>query len=176
MSRTEPRKRNLDPTVIRTGDFVRIVEPRVVVRVGYPKCLKDYVPEAEALFLPALRKALDDSKKVSRHALAKDGKSYKRIVYELAWMLARANGFGGYTRMLHFEEEPELKGRVCQVFAVRSVHTGERFAPSGSGEDYEPGGLENRKTHRLVEVFVGLASINRRGTELPTSHVEKVVR
>lgn len=174
--------------VIRVGDEVRVVTLTVVTRVGYPKCLADYLPEAERLFLPALQPVLDQVllKKFIYGEWDPKSQSYKRVMFEFAHMLAKKDGFGGDERTLHTVECPELKDAMCYVEEVKTRYTGTRVPPSYShdsyyGEDaYEPGGLAHSKCHRLVRVLVmnqlrPVIVPNTYGIWLQVKDVEKVV-
>lgn len=129
--------------IIRVGDLVRVVNPRVVSRVGYPKCVKDYEEAAWAKYGDLLRKDM-------RHT-----RCIEKAIQQIAYGLAKADGFGGKERTLHFEGVPLLVGQEFRVQSVRMVQTGTYYPPRVSrsyfGEtDYEPGGLENMKSRRLV--------------------------
>lgn len=97
----------------------------------------------------------------------------------------RERGFGGRERQLIYKETlpphprdsefrhklwsassdqiPDCAGRVYEVFGKKLAKTGTYFAPSsghGSGYEpdddwYEPGGLEDCKTHILLEIAMG---------------------
>ena len=148
------------PVPIRLGDVVRIREAFFVTRVGYPKCLDDYAEEVEALVgdeLTAL--VVKVGKRTGSFDFTKvDTNVRNDMKRRLAYLMAKRNGFGGSERTLHEKAIPEHEGLTARVVSVRSVQTGTYFGPSGgysswSGEyDYEPGGLYNMKTVRLVTI------------------------
>ena len=152
-----------NPNLIRENDRVRIVVPKIVTRVGYPKSVKDYVKVAEEKYGAQLRKDI----------------KWEWAV-EIAYGLAKTDGFGGRERSLHFEEKPEILGQEFTVSGIRTVQTGTYYPPHSSqtyyGEyDYEPGGLANMKAHRLATgfgVFWHLYDGSR--MEIPVAHLEKV--
>lgn len=155
---------------IRIGDHIRLLKPRYVSRVGYPLCHADVVKELLTERLDDLDKTLElfGLPKIEREFSGPDkGKpkttrALERIVSGLAYGIVRQRGFGGRERQLFFEPLPEgwsttEYGRF-NVYNVKHVVTGTYYAPCGwqdswSGEyEYEPGGLENRKQHRLLDV------------------------
>lgn len=142
---------------LRDGDWVEIVVPRFVTRVGYPKTLDDYKKDIEEKQCILLSTLLSGYQPGHRRDLAK-----QRIVHELAYLAAKDDGFGGRERSLHFEDHPELQGRLCQVYGVVTRMTGTYYPPctsrgwgyGGYEEEYEPGGLANQKCHRLLRISV----------------------
>jgi hypothetical protein len=155
-----------NPKIIREGDRVRIVVPKVVVRVGYPKAVKDYLDEAEKAYGAQLLKDMSDW-------------CAKKVLQQIAYGLAKADGFGGRERSLHFKEQPNLLGQEFTVSGVRMVQTGTYYPPSGGynayqGDyDYEPGGLADMKARRLVSGF-GWVQFTSDRLEIPVEHLEKV--
>lgn len=170
--------------VIRVGDTVRVLRPRWVTRVGYPLVWTDLVDEvradprtAEALKVLGLPDSeLDDERQGS-------------LVRAVAMARVEQRGFGGNARSIHYmpigaEDDDPLTlistnkvpchgyvGRELIVTSKRVVKTGVRFPAwgSGSGPDYhyEPGGLDNCKTHVLLTTWAG---------EIEVCDVEKVTR
>lgn len=153
---------------VREGDRVRIIVPKVVIRVGYPKEVKDYLETARNYYGAQLR--LDMSERCAEKAL-----------WQIAYGFAKADGFGGRERSLHFQDAPDLEGQEFTVTGVRMVQTGTYYPPHASvsywGEhDYTPGGLENMKARRLVTGFQTYGStFNLQTPELPVEHVERVI-
>ena len=132
-------------SIIRVDDRVRIIRPVVVVRVGYPKTVSDYLPEAEKKFRALL------------HTEGLRGRVIEKVLREIAYGLAKADGFGGRQRTLHIKEIPDILGQEFRVMGIRTVKTGIYYPPAhgrsgwyGEEYDYEPGGLSDEKTHRLV--------------------------
>lgn len=153
---------------IREGDRVRIVTPRVVVRVGYPKTVDDYVEAARRKYGDLL---VEDMNK----------RCVDKALQQIAYGFAKADGFGGRERSLHCEDVPELAGQVFTVDGVRMVQTGTYYPPhawvSHCGEhDYEPGGLENMKARRLISGFCAFGKVSALCAryEISAEHVERV--
>jgi len=150
--------------VYRVGDRIRILKPRVVARVGYPKTVEDYLPEpsyemsiAECLLRGlSLETAISASKKTFLQT------DYDEINPKIAWLAAylraKDGGFGGTERSIHFKEltywhggqymelyDPDFTLTKCDpkafkpfeeiVISKRVVKTGTYYGPSG-GFDY----------------------------------------
>lgn len=151
--------------VYRVGDKVRILRPRVVDRIGYPKTVSDYHPEpsyemsiAECLLRGlSLKEAIAASKKT---VLQKD---YDDIDTKVAWLSAylraKDDRFGGCERSIHFKDltywrggqymelyDPDFTLTKCDpktfkpfeeiVLSKRVVKTGTYYPPSGGYDSY----------------------------------------
>jgi hypothetical protein len=155
---------------IRAGDRVRIVNPSFVVRVGYPKAVSDYHRQAKEQFGTHITEML----KPFYRAYDVNDRFYRRFLNDMAYLLARKDRFGGCTRQLHLEMREEFRGHIMHVQEMRTVATGEYYAPSGYGEDQWPGGLSNRKVHRLATVPVW-RPFSSKMLEIEVINLEKVV-
>lgn len=152
------------PRPFRPGDLVRVVKPLFVHRVGYPKGVADYLPEVDA----DLRRLCADGETVVarllgiqhpvKHTLNFElDKSLRRVRWELAYLRAKGDRFGGRERSIHTVEHPLRAGMTCRVSSVRTVYTGRYYPPSFTSYyegdcDSEPGGLEDARAHRLATV------------------------
>jgi len=63
--------------------------------------------------------------------------------------------FGGRDRKIYTQQNDDLKGEEFHIKKTRCVITGRYYAPTCSRShydeyDYEPGGLTNRKSHRIL--------------------------
>ncbi len=157
-----------DKDRIRVGDTVQVLVPRFVERVGYPKCVEDYLKEFQSnlRFQDALDKLL----------VLATGSTYKypsgmkdvgpdrhrtreRIERDVAYLMAKSRRFGGSKRSIHWNEMPDFEGVEVVVRKLRSAYTGTYFPP-GDGRwmpgvedyDHDPGGLSDSKCHRLATV------------------------
>lgn len=137
------------PDVIRVGDHVRVVVPRIVSRVGYRNTLQSYMEITHSEFFDSIQELIT---KAGLKPLDIGSKSYDRIMFEFAHMRAIKDGFGGNRRELHTELVPILQDREFRVRGVRSVCTGTRYAESGWDEDYEGAGLNDKVVHRLIKI------------------------
>lgn len=138
---------------IHVGDKVKIINPVIVDRVGYPKTLKDYKNESDK---QAVINLLGCSRGYQEDNLPKE---IKIILSEIAHYRARSNGFGGRSRSLHCTERPELKDTWVSVSEMKTVVTGDYYPPHKydnyeyGGYEYENGGLDNVKYHRLAGFY-----------------------
>lgn len=178
----------LRDSTIRVGDAVRVVVPRFVKRVGYPKSVDDYVEELRSKYSGALDALLREVLSHKGRALALRSwvpeRVRTRMEQEVAYVMAKADGFGGKERTIHFEDRPEFEGKKFWVQGMRSVFTGTYYPPCYSPPsydemygDYEPGGLSNPKCHRLVIICPGgfTTSWKKKSyLEIPTYNLEKV--
>lgn len=148
-----------NPKVIRPGDTVKIIDPRFVTRCGYPLCADDLMVEAEATLVekglvPVRQRNYRDG------GLAERRRDEHNFIRKYAVLLLRKKGWGGDMRSLHFIDMPEHKDLVVKVNGKRIVQTGERVGPTtsrssgwdGDDYDYDPGGLNDRKTHMLLSI------------------------
>ena len=164
------------PDIIRADDVVRVVDPRIVLRVGYPKSPADYLSDICEKHEAALREIF--GYKTARPTLAaslavgfpgykapsiedrvaKMPQPLRRSLWDLAYLACKRDGFGGKARRVHLSESmPDWEGAEFEVASVRSAMEGDYFPPyygtTYEGEcDNEPGGLENQRVRRLATV------------------------
>lgn len=132
-------------SIIRVGDYVRIINPLMVTRVGYPLHWKDLMPDGVTPH-PEGDKTLELADK----AIDAMGLKFRHVPFYLLQVVAKlqveAQRFGGSERMLHTQLVECYRGYRCQVTAKRKVYTGKRVY-LGEEEGY---GLEDRKAHVLL--------------------------
>lgn len=147
--------------VYRVGDRIKIINPRIVKRVGYPLLWTDLVDEF--VQHPELLNAMRLLGIINPDSLAHTRVS-KDFAIGCAKAAVRARGFGGPDRTLHYDDSPTFKinpGDITVVLDKRCVQTGKYYPPhygydSYYGEyDYEPGGLDERKTLILLTTPYG---------------------
>jgi hypothetical protein len=137
------------PHVYRVDDRIRIVTPKFVARVGYPLSWVDVKDEIEA------NPNLDEAMRLLGIVTSK-WSAQRDFVCGAAKALVRQRGFGGNERAIHYlADTSHFEGREAIVFAKRCVRTGTYFPPSGHDDWYEPGGLDNAKTHVLLSTPYG---------------------
>jgi hypothetical protein len=172
--------------VIRVGDTVRVLRPRWVKRVGYPIVWTDLVDEVRSD-----PRTIEAVKVLGLSDYLLEDERPSGFVRAVAMARVEQRDFGGNERSIHYatlaaEDEDPLTlicsdqvphhgyvGRELIVTSKRVVKTGTRF-PAYSGRsgpdyeyDYEPGGLDNCKTHVLLTTWAG---------EIEVCDVEKVDR
>lgn len=165
MSKTKP---------FRVGDIAIITNPAFVERVGYPKTLADYLVDVRhnrqallaylATMSPFERKFVEmKGLKLLAPSVTPSDKALKKLENEVAYLLAKADGFGGRARTIHYKEVPAYRGSTVRILGIRTAVTGTyRSACTGyyGPDDYEPAGLDDEKRHRIAEVSVLSRSIN----------------
>ena len=164
------KKKKLNPKIIRIGDRVRIINPEVITRIGYPMSFGEACEEVEKLhknkIINFLKEIYPDIK-IDIKLLFEDFitceyqklKSYKKIIYALAYEHMQNRGFGGNKRELHIEYRRDLLGEFANVYNTFIRKTGIYYPPSGGYDswnneyDYNPGGLDKIKTHKILEIY-----------------------
>lgn len=148
--------------ILREGDRIKVIDPRIVIRVGYPKCHADFIEEVTV------------KHKTAVEALFKTKRMRKRAYSNLAYEALGAASFGGLQRSVHLCNKPEILGFEATVRSAHTVVTGKYYPPCSSrsyeGEyDYEPGGLSNCVYVRLVSIWYQWENI-----EIPATHCERI--
>lgn len=151
--------------VYRKGDKVRILEPLLFERVGYPLSLAsaiDHVRSKHAKDINALADAIshhpDDPPSeplVTWVERAPDENLVKAAAY--VWLCEQ--GFGGKERRIHTATDEALRGRKAVVLGKRMVKTGDyshghdRYTDDGI-PDFDLPHLANEKSHVILELEV----------------------
>ena len=132
-----------NPGIIRVGDQVVITKPEFVTRVGYPMSFADAIAWAEAERMQEINALLN---------FGPGAKAYfeKEIVRATARAYLKYVQYGGKERSIYTRHLDEELGRVHTVNGKCVVNTGTYYPGEGTGEDYEPGGLDKRKSHVLL--------------------------
>lgn len=148
--------------VYKAGDRVRIVNPELFVRCGYPLTFDD----AKAFFEYDKEKMESIRNFVAQICGNKDPHKIKhynmdRIVSALAYTKVKLEGFGGLERTIYTKRKEEFLNKEYIVHDKFVVRTGTYYGPSnsytyspwyGSEEDYEPGGLDNIQSHVILKL------------------------
>lgn len=170
---------------IKLGSYVKVIESKFVRRVGYPLVWTDIVDEVEKDPRTLQAWAIISQQSTTTQETPLQGlvlPPYKKIKpsseFLKAVAMARVEemGFGGRERQLIYyktvneqagmfwssldgKEIADYTGQVFEVIGKRIAKTGTYYPPSSgySDEDwYEPGGLDNMKTHVLLDTSAGL--------------------
>ncbi len=142
--------------VYREGDTVRIINSRFIKRVGYPIVWTDLIDEFQT------------HPKIHEAAALLGVVVTRDFVVGAAKAAVRARGFGGRERSIHYHRtvpdgeiytstdgRPDYTGRTALVYSKFTRMTGTYFAPGGYEDDYDPGGLDNQKTHVILRTNLG---------------------
>ena len=167
--------KKLDPKIIRVYDKVRIINPIIFIRCGYPLGIEDMRKEIEEYYgtvIDDLYRSVQKGDKLMlrdangkyedgafikvEYPTCKENHNHNEIINALAYSRLKAKKFGGTTRSLHTKVMEELRGKETTVDAIKIVQTGEYFPNSGGydywsgGYEYEPAGLTDVKSHKIL--------------------------
>lgn len=193
------RKRKLDPSIIREGDKVRIVNPEFFVRCGYDNNHKDVCQMIQNEHGTDILKwiyemedklkicSMEDKLKICSNERGlsilqrieefRDPDSYHKIVSALAYDYVRANKKSGSERKIYTVRIDQWKDKILTVGDISYVNTGFYYPPDGhyiyeeSYYDYDPAGLNKMKTHKILRLKEFLLYLCRQG-EAEISSIE----
>ncbi len=161
--------------IIRVGDKVKILRPAFIYRWGYDNNLQDVSEEVLEKYKPQMRKFLQEISDAEgfsttiRPLYDLPMNFFNRMASSVAYFIVGKRMRNGAVRKLFYITDEDKgpmgwlnhdypEGSIHGVAEVKTVKTGRYFGPSGgydSGYDYndwEPGGLSNEKTHKLLRV------------------------
>jgi hypothetical protein len=144
--------------VYHVDDIVRVVNPEVVVRVGYPltkgmaqdAAIKEYDERIHA-FMASVSPEPDQ---FTVHG--SDPRLYNDLVNALASYWLRLQGYGGKERKIYTETDERIRNTTgWRVLSKRTVKTGTYSSGGYSGgwdgePDYLPPCLSNEQSHILL--------------------------
>lgn len=146
--------------VYHVDDVVKIINPAVVVRVGYPLTKQDaldavekeYAEAAQAFMVTIGAAERDDSYFNSPNY---DPRFYGDLLNILASRWLRLKNYGGKERKIYTEVDDRILHTTWRVLSKRVVKTGTYnhggYSGGYDGEpDYDPPYLENECTHVLL--------------------------
>jgi hypothetical protein len=156
--------------IIREYDRVKIVNPQIFVRSGYPltiQMVKDTVITKEQKDAIWTMLKSFNVRKVPGDILPgvyemKDlwDKDYSKVMDVMARIVLRQQGWGGSERKIYTEEIPGLLNATGEVWNKRVVKTGIYCAGCtykkywDEYDEYDPPGLADEKTHVILKVYV----------------------
>ena len=156
--------KKLDQNIIRIGDIVKVINPEVFVRCGYPMTTEDairnHMTKADSDKIDDLMQGLgicgssnifpDSSDKLYEN-------TFDKIVRALAYAIVGTKHCGGNERTIHTIHVPQITGHQYKVVDRKVVKTGTRIWEVDY--DYYHGGIEsaygylrNEKTHVIFTV------------------------
>jgi len=170
-----------DKNRIKIGDYVRIDNPEMFVRCGYPLSIEDMRKEIVdnrfvdiENFIISIVHGEDRLNDFNFTNPYFDKNSYlnnsesattRTIINALAYELLRHRNFGGSERSIHTKAVEDNKGKIFQVTGTKMCVTGNYIHGSkcydnwNGGYEYEPPYLENQKSHRILSVYVSTGKI-----------------
>lgn len=144
----------MNKIIFRVGDTAKVVVPKIVKRVGYPKGISDYEKEVEEKFGPEVS-AIFAKAGIMDTPLYSATKA--KVSHELAYMLAKLNHFGGRKRSVHLEERPEILGQKFFIHSLKTFMEGTYFPGFGGSweNSYDDGEGPSLSISRAVRVAYG---------------------
>jgi len=151
--------RKLDPKIIRRGDVVRIDNPEMFIRCGYPLSFQEVCEEVSETskddILSFMDKVSNSKPKIAIRAVdPTENRMYQAILKEIAYVRMREKKFGGSERRIVTEKNEAFKDAKAEVVGVKIVKTGDRVSGYGSYDDYTPPYLGNEKTHKILKLWI----------------------
>jgi hypothetical protein len=149
--------------IIREGDKVRIINPEVFVRCGYPwdkKYVIDNIITNEQKKQVAkliMDCGLNFFGSVSSQLwpqITRYNSCYEKLLDELAYYILITRGFGGRERKIITRRAPEYQGKTGTVWNRRVYRTGTYCPGGGSEDDYCPTELINQKSHVVFNMDI----------------------
>lgn len=160
--------------IIRVGDRVKILRPLFIYRWGYDNNLSDVTDEVLKKYKPQMEKFLQEisdaegSCSTLRTLNDLPINFFNRVASAVGYFLVGKRMRDGAVRKLFYipdEDKGPLHwlnydfpaGSIKEVREIKIVKTGRYFSSCSSqnyeGEyDWEPGGLSDEKTHKLLRV------------------------
>ncbi|MCP4489051.1 MAG: hypothetical protein GY820_17320 [Gammaproteobacteria bacterium] len=172
--------KKLNPKIIRFDDMVIIRDPRFFIRCGYPMDIKgtaygiDSVHRGDIEHLVYQTTGFTPTLSSARN-IDRAQRSYYKILEELAYIKMHREGFGGIKRTIYRTDAIDLcKGQRAIVEDIKYCKTGEYEREYNDHEyEYEPAGLSDQETHKLLRIFFPGMTIGNEWIE--ADFVEKVM-
>lgn len=146
--------------VFHVDNIVKIINPEVVIRVGYPltkhqaleAAEKEYADKIQS-FMCSVNAAQPDDPLLNSPEY--DPRLYGDLVNAMAGYWLRQKGYGGKERKVYTERDERITQTTWRVLSKRVVKTGiynhGGYSGGWEGEpDYDPPYLENEQTHILL--------------------------
>lgn len=156
--------------IIRIGDRVKVIQPDLFIRCGYPytkeHMLRNVLKPEDVI---KIEKFLADFGVHQDYFHIKDTnimhpivdkayytRAFDKVADGIAYGLLHAKGFGGRERKVYTEREEKYLNATGTVMSRKVVNSG-HYVPGYNGSwldpyDSEPAYLTNQKTHVIFEV------------------------
>lgn len=153
--------------IIRVGDRVRILRPRIIKRWGYDNNLQDVVDEVLYNHKHTIEEfihSLVHNRPLINCATRVSNKAIQKVAFGLAYEIVHDRMRTGNVRKLFYKDGEEdfivlnhQEGQIAEVSAVKIVQTGVYYPPTHSDDGWGsyvdcPGGLSDIKTHKLLQL------------------------
>lgn len=173
----------MNKSKIKVGDLVRIVNPQIFVRCGYPLCLKDVIESIDQnIAIDAIKRLTGIPDQRPLKITSRVERAIRDINKGLAYALMLSKGFGGSERRIYTREDSSHLNAIVKVESKRQVVTGNRYpgcGPGYYGDEAEGPSLENQQRHTLLKFWPAtfeavLLSDSSDYLEIEQIYVEKV--
>jgi len=166
--------------IIREKDKVKIINPEIFVRYGYPMSKDETINKIDEKYQSDIVKFLTDlnitgiKEKINTNLVFNDGdfiRAYEDICKALAYYLMKKKKFGGNTRSIYTETEKRFMGKIGEVIGIHRVMTGKYVSDyyDEYGMEYIPARLEKQKSHKILTIL-----IEKEFFEIEDINVEKI--
>lgn len=158
----------LKKPVFNIGDKVRIINPEVFIRIGYPLGIYDVIGEIDKHDTKIASFLLDvDAPWFNAGVIDKMTNDIKKI---LAYGILNVRNFGGKERKIFIERQNDLFGRIGKVISKRIVRTGiYKESRQTYNDDFISPYLEADKNHIILfidtESYLGRFNIEAKNVE-----------
>ena len=147
--------------IIRVGDRVRVINPEIFVRCGYPMD-KEFAknnlisPEDKVKLRNLLAGFGFQFSQPLSYGYSSDPRFEaieEKIIDQIAFGILIRRGFGGPERKIITKRDEFRLNKVYEVSSKRYVKTGNRVSETVYGDEYEPAHLSNEKTHTVLSLY-----------------------
>ena len=153
--------------VFRKGDKVKIINPLMLIRCGYPLTLQQvkdtgFTPDEKTAIRGLIHKCdlyTESASWLRTTEKAKEA-SFNRVLHALAVDRLRQLGWGGRERQIVAKLNEDFQDKemvVCEkkIHKTGIYHAGHNSVDYWGEHDYEPAYLENEKTHVILGLTYG---------------------
>lgn len=156
-------------TVFHVGDKIRVLRPKFIERVGYPLVWTQLM--AEVKNDPRTLKAWKvlHNRPITQESTLQEicafaGGAFQESMSQeflraVAMLRVQERGFGGADRKIIYYQKSPIgslwQDTIFTILSKRTAKTGKYYSPSGDDEDFESGGLDECKTHILLNTAAG---------------------
>ena len=174
---------SLRKNIIRIGDKVKIINPEIFQRVGYPLTKQEIIDKFtkdEKAIIEELMNSFGVSYSSGFFCLApaRNQDVFDRIADALAYGRIRQQGYGGKERKIYTKYDKDLLNVNAVVTNRKVVNTGIYNSAWGDEYDYEPAYLGKQQSHVILTVVPNVwehdTITTYREVKIEKIHLEKI--
>lgn len=165
--------KKLNPNIIRVEDKVKILNPEIFIRCGYPLTPADLYEEVAKQYGEKINAFVRETlgfppKQISTTEEEIDYDFYydsreagtleNKILEAFCYYSVKMKGFGGKERKIYTETSKSYQDKIGIVEKIKFHKTGIYTPGRGPGysayepDDYDPPYLSNEKTHKILKL------------------------